>query len=95
MQPRFDERRSVYRDCRWCYGKGCLYCEAEANAEYKRQFPDGSKPIATFDMTTPEGREAAKKAIGREAIEKAFGAGGGGIAEILENIAKAKGGDDG
>ena len=90
-RPRFDPRRSIYRDCRWCGGKGCLYCEAEASAEYQRQFPNGPQPAATFDMTTPEGVARASAAIGRAAIEKAFGAGGGGINEILANIAKADG----
>jgi len=86
MTMRFDGKR--YRDCRFCQGRGCLYCEAEANAEYKRQFPDGPKPIATFK--TPEELEAARHVIGREAIEKAFGPGGGGIGEIVANIAKYK-----
>ncbi|PWJ88428.1 hypothetical protein C8D77_111151 [Mesorhizobium loti] len=86
---RFDGKR--YRDCRFCQGRGCLYCEAEADRAYKRAFPDGPKPMATFDMTTPEGAAAARQAIGREAIEKAFGAGGGGIGEIVANIAKVQG----
>lgn len=89
MTERFDGKR--YIDCRWCQGRGCLYCEGEADKEYKRQFPDGPKPIATFDLTTPAGLEAANKAIGREAIEKAFGPGGGGIAEIIANLHGAKG----
>lgn len=74
----------AWRNCRWCYGRGCLYCEAEADKAYKAAFPDGPKPIATFP-TTPEGMAAARRAIGREAIEKAFGPDGGGIAEIIEN----------
>lgn len=56
---RYDDKREVYRDCRWCRGKGCLYCKAEADKAYKHAFPDGPKPIATFDTTTPEGAEAA------------------------------------
>lgn len=83
---RFDGHR--YRDCRWCGGRGCVYCESEADKAFKREFPEGPKPIATFDMTTPEGIEAARKAIGREAVEQAFGPGGGGMPEFLENIAK-------
>ena len=50
--PRF--HKGVYRDCKWCRGKGCLSCSVEADKEYKRQFPDGPKPIATFERT-PEG----------------------------------------
>lgn len=86
---KFDEQRSVYRACRWCQGRGCLYCKSEADKDYKADFPDGPQPIATFPAT-PEGLESARKVIGVEAITKAFSAGGGGISEIMENIAKNK-----
>lgn len=79
---RFDGQR--YRDCRWCQGRGCLYCKAEADKAYKAAFPNGPQPMATFPAT-PEGFEAARKAIGVDAIRKAFGPGGGGISEIAEN----------
>lgn len=72
---RFDEERGIYRDCRWCGGKGCLSCPAEADKEYRRQFPDGPKPIATFDITTEAGIRAAKEALGPEAIEAAYATG--------------------
>lgn len=72
---------------------GCMACfskreakKKELDAEYKRQFPDGPKPIFTADLTTPEGIESAKRVIGKEAIEKAFGEGGGGVQEIMDNI---------
>lgn len=45
---RYDEMKEVYRDCRWCKGKGCLYCKAEADKAYKAAFPDGPQPMATF-----------------------------------------------
>lgn len=83
---RFDGYR--YRDCKWCGGKGCVYCQSEADKAYKRAFPNGPEPIATFPATQ-EGMEAARKVIGAEAMKKAFGQGGGGIAEIMENIARA------
>ena len=85
---RFDGHR--YRDCRWCRGSGCIYCASEADKAYKAAFPDGPKPIATFD-NTPEGLAAAREAIGPEALKKAFGAGGGGVDEIVQNITKVKG----
>lgn len=81
---RYDPEKEIYRDCRWCKGQGCLYCKNEADKAYKAAFPDGPQPIATFP-TTEEGMEAARKVIGMEAIQKAFGQGGGGIAEIIEN----------
>lgn len=52
---RYDEKRGIYRDCKWCGGKGCLACPAEADKEYKRQFPDGPKPIAQFSTADIEG----------------------------------------
>jgi len=56
---RYDEEKEVYRDCRWCKGRGCLYCKSEADKAYKAAFPDGPKPIATFE-NTPEGIESLK-----------------------------------
>jgi hypothetical protein len=82
---RFDGRR--YVDCRWCGGRGCLQCPNEADAAYKRAFPGGPKPIATFRLDSPEDMERARAAIGVEAIRKAFGPGGGGVREIEQNVA--------
>lgn len=47
-KPRYDADRGVYRDCKWCYGRGCLQCPIEAQKEYERQFPSGPQPIARF-----------------------------------------------
>ncbi len=85
MQVRFDEQRGIYRDCKWCQGRGCLYCRAEAEKAYKAAFPDGPKPIATFDLTTPDGAAKARAMIGADAMKRAFGPGGGGLEEILKN----------
>lgn len=87
MQMRFDPARAVYRDCRWCAGKGCLYCASEADKAYKADFPDGPTPIATLTL---DELPAAREAIGAEAIRKAFGPDGGGVAEIIRNVAKAR-----
>jgi len=87
IQARFEN--GVYRDCKWCRGKGCLSCPAEADKEYKRQFPDGPQPIATFNTDDPEDVERMRNVIGIEALQKAFGPGGGGISEIIENAKKA------
>lgn len=59
LNVRYDERSQRYRDCRWCGGRGCLACPGEADKAYKAAFPDGPKPIATFDNTM-EGREAIR-----------------------------------
>lgn len=84
MQPRFDEKRQVYRDCKWCGGAGCLCCRAEADKAYKSMFPDGAKPIATFDISTPEGVEIARNALSPESLTKAFGPGGDGFDGIIK-----------
>jgi hypothetical protein len=54
-QPRYDETRRVYRDCKWCQGNGCLACQGEAEKAYKAEFPDGPKPIATFERSDTAG----------------------------------------
>lgn len=90
IQARYDEEKQTYRDCRFCKGSGCLACQAEVEKEYKRQFPDGPKPIITAKTDNAEELERMKKVIGKEALSKAFGPGGGGMAETLKNIALNK-----
>lgn len=86
---RFDGHR--YVNCRWCGGRGCLQCENEADAAYKRAFPEGPKPIATFKLDNPANVEAARSVLSPEALNGFFGPGGGGIAAFTEALAKAKG----
>lgn len=90
MQVRYDPEKQIYRDCRFCYGYGCLACPGEAAKAYKETFPNGPEPIATFRLDSPKDMEVAKKIIGKDAIEKAFGDGGGGVGEILKNLANEK-----
>jgi hypothetical protein len=74
FQPRYDEQRGIYRDCKWCGGKGCLSCPAEAEKAYKKAFPDGPKPIATFDTSKLDGDGLSallNQLIGKPAFEKA------------------------
>lgn len=75
--------------CPWCQGRGCICCEEEADKAYKEAFPNGPIPMATFNINDPTDVELAKKSIGREALEKAFGPGGGGIDEIRRNCEEA------
>ena len=58
---RYDEKKEVYRDCKFCGGRRCLACPAEADKEYKRQFPNGPKPIATFKTDDPKDMERLGK----------------------------------
>ena len=89
-QVRYDPERQVYRDCKWCGGRGCIYCKSEADKAYQRDFPNGPQPIATFNLADPGELDAARQSIGADAMRKAFSAGGGGIAEIIANIHAAK-----
>lgn len=59
FQPRYEPGR--YRDCQWCGGRGCAACDGEAEKDYKKAFPNGPQPIATFNIDTPEGMADAKK----------------------------------
>jgi hypothetical protein len=63
MQVRYDEEKKIYRDCRFCHGKGCLACESERDKEYKRQFPNGPEPTATFQRNNPEDMKALEEMI--------------------------------
>lgn len=85
---RFDGHR--YIDCRWCQGRGCLQCEAEADAAYKRAFPDGPKPIATFRLDNPDDVERAKAVLSPDALNGFFGPGGGGMAAFMKAMEGAK-----
>ena len=91
-----------YVPCRWCGGgsvmfgpPGCAACynarsakKLEVDAEYARQFPDGPKPFFTARRDKPEELDAMRRVVGAEALEKAFGPGGRGMEEVLENAAR-------
>ncbi len=68
MQVRYDEEKGIYRDCKFCHGRGCLACPGEAEKEYRRQFPDGPQPIATIQID-PDNPAAAANAV-RDLIQK-------------------------
>jgi hypothetical protein len=76
-----------YAHCQWCNGKGCLQCEREADEAYKRAFPNGPQPIATFRI--PEDMDVAKEVISQDAINHAFGPEGRGVDEIADNFKRA------
>jgi len=70
MQARFE--KGVYRDCRWCGGRGCLSCPVEAERAYKREFPNGPEPLCT--ITNEEFDQAdIREAMGQPGIERDHG----------------------
>lgn len=67
----YDPKTGIYKDCKWCGGRGCVYCPGEADKEYERQFPNGPQPIATFDTSYLDDAgkmELLRSLIGPEAI---------------------------
>ena len=85
-RPRFD--KGIYRDCPHCKGAGCDRCTEEADAEYKRQFPNGPQPIFTARTDDPRDMELLKFVAGGDVLQEAFGPDGDGMEEI-ERRAKA------
>lgn len=85
MIVRYDEEKGIYRDCKFCGGEGCLACPAETDKAYQEAFPDGPQPIATF-KDEPKELVRLRKVCGKDALDKAFGPGGGGVAEIMKNL---------
>lgn len=77
---------NAYYNCKWCKGKGCLFCDTEK----KKDFPQGNapyKPIFSAKIDNPKDMEALKKVFGYDALNHAFSPEGEGIAEIERNAA--------
>lgn len=80
---------SCFRDCKWCYGKGCNQCNEErrkAVAEFEK---NGFQPIFTAHVDNPDDMRRLKQVLGMEALEHAFGPDGDGMQEIERNAAIA------
>ena len=60
-----------------------MCCDEERRKYEERR----SQPIFTADRNDPADMEALRRVAGREALERAFGPGGGGIDEIEYNAA--------
>lgn len=84
LQPRYDPEKAIYRDCRWCNGQGCVACPGEADKEYKRQFPEGPKPIATFKLSEVSEIGRLKSVLGPQAVMAAKAEGDRLAAKILK-----------
>lgn len=76
---------SGFPGCKWCGGRGCIACEAE-EAKYKAR---RMEPIFTARMDNENDLALLKQFLGRDALERAFGPGGGGIREVELNAAVA------
>lgn len=82
----------MFTTCEWCQGRGCIACAAakqKSDAEYRRQFPDGPKPIFTAKPDDPKQWEQLKEIFHADKLKQAFGPGGGGIEEIKRKAKEA------
>lgn len=75
----------AFPGCRFCHGRGCLACPGEREKAQERAV----EPIFTARLDDPHDIELLRQYFGREAVEKAFSAGGGGIHEVEFNAAVA------
>lgn len=65
FQPRYDEEKKIYRDCRFCQGRGCIACPGEAEKAYKAEFPNGPQPILTIERKDmPKAMKMLKHVMG-------------------------------
>ena len=64
--------RSLRAGCRFCHGRGCLNCDALVAQEYRRQFPNGPQPIATFKCNDPEDMQLVKTVLSKHVFEDAL-----------------------
>lgn len=75
--------KGAFPHCQWCGGYGCMGCDEERRKYEQRR----SQPIFTADRNDPADMEALRRVAGREALQRAFGPGGRGIAEVEYNAA--------
>ena len=80
--------KGAFIGCSWCYGNGCMCCDSEREKAIERS----RQPILSFtheELDDPSLGPLIKDAIGADALQEAFGPGGGGIAEVEFNCAVA------
>lgn len=82
-RPLRQRLKGAFLYCTWCGGNGCLFCDEERRQHGERK----SQPIFTARTNDPEDMAALRRLLGREALERAFAPGGGGVAELECNAA--------
>jgi len=73
--------KGAFPGCTWCGGNGCMGCDEERKKAEDR----ARQPIFTADRNDPEDMKLLKEYFGADALNRAFGPGGGGMDEIHEN----------
>ncbi len=77
--------KGAFDGCSWCYGRGCLQCDEQRRKWEERQM----EPMFVADTEDPEDMRDLREFLGGEALQKAFGPGGGGVSEVRQNAALA------
>jgi len=75
----------IYANCKWCHGRGCVFCPREAEKARERAM----QPIFTARRDNPEEMQELKRVMGKDAIDHAFGPEGSGVQEIEFNAGVA------
>ena len=70
----------AYKNCKWCYGKGCLACEAEREKQ-------AATPL--FVAKNEEDIKLLGRYFNRKIVEEAYALKGGGTRELEVNLAVA------
>lgn len=87
-EMRYNEEKGIYRDCKWCEGRGCILCPEEAEKDYKKLLVDGKpEPIVTFDTTTIDGQVAAKEFVKNMLTHPSMECNASDLGGILDRIA--------
>lgn len=69
----------------------CQRCLEAFETSYRRAFPDGPKPIATFRADNPDDVARAKALLSPEALNGFFGPGGGGMSAFMDALESSAG----
>lgn len=75
----------AYHKCSFCGGNGCIACYGER----QKDFAEAQRPIFTAKLDSEADMKLAEGVMGKDVLDKAFGPGGGGVAEIERNAAIA------
>lgn len=58
----------VYENCKWCEGRGCMYCDTERQKDAQREI----KPVFSANLDDPKDIERLKQFFGANAINEAW-----------------------
>ena len=73
---------TAYTRCKYCRGRGCLACDGER----KRDQEQANEPLFVAKTGSPEDMELLLRAVGADAVKRAYGPNGGKVDELKRNL---------